>query len=148
MNRLNILKSFKLNSIITIRVITLSSIVAVRKSGKNASSSNVKNSSCVSIPYTRSKKSTTLCLWPGISPDGMSLFGRSWPAAGFCRVNLRLKTPCRSSRGTNDRRIALARNDSFLPYKYISCIKLLPLKSYYADTESFSVHNETTINSL
>lgn len=96
-------------------LITLSSIVAVRRSGKNASSSSVKNSSCVSMPYTRSKKSTTLCLCPGISPEGMSLFGRIWPAAGFWSTNLRLRTPCRSSRGTSERRMARARNDSFLP---------------------------------
>lgn len=96
---------------------TRSSMVAVRRSGKKASSSNVKNSSCVSMPYTRSKNSTTLCLCPGISPEGMSLFGRSWPAAGFCSVNLRLRTPCRSSSGTSERRMALARNDSFFPYR-------------------------------
>lgn len=49
-----------------------------------------------------------LCLLPGMRPDGISLLGRSSPAAGFVRVNLRLSTPCRSSRGTSDRRMALA----------------------------------------
>ena len=95
--------------------LTLSSIVAALKSGKNASSSILKNNSCVSIPYTRSRNNTMLCLWPGINPDGISLLGFVSPAAGLSKVNRRESTPWRSSNGTKDLSIALARRDSFLP---------------------------------
>lgn len=70
------------------------------------------------MPYTRSKNNTTLCLCAGISPDGISLFGRCSPAAGFWMVNLKLKTPRKSSSGTKDRKIARALSDSFFPYFY------------------------------
>lgn len=56
-----------------------------------------------------------LCLCPGTNPGGESLFGLSCPAATFIRVNRNDKTPCKSSKGTNDRKIALALRDSFLP---------------------------------
>lgn len=92
-------------------------MVAHRRSGRNASSSSLKNKSCVSIPYTLSRKRTTDCLCAGINPEGVSDFGRSSPAAGFCRVKRKLNTPCKSSKGTSDRRIARARKDSFFPYK-------------------------------
>lgn len=88
------------------------------------------------MPYTLSRKRTTDCLWPGMRPEGISDFGRSSPAAGFWRVNLKLSTPCRSSNGTRDLRIARALSDSFLPYKKLckfltalSFIKLL--KQHY-----------------
>lgn len=96
-------------------ILTLSNIVAALKSGKNASSNKRKNNSCCSIPYTLSKNKTTLCLLAGIKPDGISLFGRSSPAAGFWRVNRKLSTPWRSSNGTKDRKIARARKESFFP---------------------------------
>ena len=35
---------------------------------------------------------------------------------GISTLNLRLSTPCRSSRGTRDRRMARARRESFLPW--------------------------------
>jgi hypothetical protein len=44
----------------------------------------------------------------------MSLLGHSSLAAGFVRVNLRLSTPCRYSRGNSDHRMAPAWRDLFL----------------------------------